>query len=183
MSAVTAPVLVLGVGNVLMGDDGVGGRVVDALQAGATDGSLDLPADVVLVDGGTLGVDLLPWLTDARAAVLVDAAFVGGAPGTISVWRDDVAAGGAAAGGPDGAGLADLLATAQLTGELPAAISIMGIQPGALEARVGLSDAVAAALPTAVATALAEIRRVDALSRPGRAPEGTPDMEMAGVTA
>ena len=62
------------------------------------------------------------WLTDARAAVLVDAAFVGGAPGTISVRRDDVAAGGAAAGGARRpAGLADLLAAAQLADVLPAA--------------------------------------------------------------
>jgi hydrogenase maturation protease len=179
-----APVLVLGIGNALMGDDGVGGRVVEALRAGAANGSLDLPPGAELVDGGTLGLDLLPWLAEARAAVLVDAAFVGGAPGTIAVWRDDPAAGGAdAADEPGATGLADLLAAARLMGALPDAVSLVGIQPDALGARDGLSVAVEAALPAAVEATLTEARRVDALSRgerAGDAPEGT---QTAGVTA
>lgn len=179
-----APVLVLGIGNALMGDDGVGGRVVEALRAGAANGSLDLPPGAELVDGGTVGLDLLPWLARARAAVFVDAALVGGAPGTIAVWRDDPPAGSAdPAAAPGAAGLADLLATARLAGALPRAVSVVGIQPDGLTARDGLSAAVAAALPVAVEVTLNEVRRVDALSRGERAGDVPAGMHMAGVTA
>jgi len=183
LSAV-APVLVLGIGNALMGDDGVGGRVVEALRAGAADGSLDLPPGAELVDGGTLGIDLLPWLADARAAVFVDAAFVGGAPGSIAVWRDDPPAGATdARDDRDATGLDDLLAAARLAGALPGAVSVVGIQPAALAARDGLSVAVEAALPAAVEVTLTEVRRVDALSRDERADGAPAGTQMAGVTA
>ncbi len=83
----------------------------------------------------------------------------------------------------DATGLADLLATARLAGALPGAVSVVGIQPAALAAGDGISVAVEAALPVAVEATVAEVRRVDALSRDGRvdgAPAGT---QMAGVTA
>lgn len=174
-----APVLVLGIGNALMGDDGVGARVVEALRAGAADGSLDLPAGIELVDGGTLGLGLLPWLAEARAAVLVDAALVGGAPGTVVVWRDDLPAGDGADRRLDHAGgVVDLLATARLTGALPGAVSVVGIAPGTMEAGDQLSAPVAAAMPTAAAVTAAEARRLDALTR-AAAPT---DETTAGVT-
>jgi hydrogenase maturation protease len=178
------PVLVLGIGNVLMGDDAVGSRVVEALRAGAADGSLDVPTDVALVDGGSLGIELLPELAEARAAVLVDAALVGDAPGTIAVWRVDGPAGAAdvadALGSP---GLADLLATARLVDALPASLSIVGIQPAALAAHHGLSAAVEAALPAAVEATLGEVRRVDVRTRTGHEGSRPTGTQTAVVTA
>lgn len=181
MSAAAAPVLVLGVGNLLMGDDGVGGRVVAELRERRAAGSADLPPDVELVDGGTLGLELLDWLAAARGAVIVDAARAGGPPGAVAVWRDERAE--AAPPAPGGRSPVDhLLATARLAGALPAGLSLVGIEPGSCEPGVRLSDEVEAALPTAVEATLAEVRRLRDLRRPPAA--GAPGIdETAGVMA
>ncbi len=79
----------IGVGNVLRGDDAVGVRVVEGLRAAVAGDPHALPAGTRLVDGGTLGLDLLRSIRDARAVVLVDAVRLGGPAGTVSVLRGD----------------------------------------------------------------------------------------------
>lgn len=74
-------VRIIGVGNVLMGDEGVGPFVVRMLEA-----KYLFPADVTLVDAGTPGVDLVPLLADADVAIVVDAAQSSQAPGTVRVY-------------------------------------------------------------------------------------------------
>jgi hydrogenase maturation protease len=177
------PVVVLGVGNVLMADDGVGVRVVAALEAERAAGRLDLPAGVDLVDGGTASLALLPWLAEARAAVIVDAAIDGGAAGTVAVWRDgEVAERPAGRDGGSESPLGELLAVARLAGALPAAVSLVGIEPRTVAPGEHLSGTVAAAVPAAVEATLAEIRRVDALSGCGaRPPRSLPKRH--GVTS
>lgn len=157
MSAQAAPVLVLGVGNPLRGDDGVGGRVVAELRHQRAAGTADLPANVELIDAGVPGPELLPWLAEAAGAVIVDAAVAGGNPGTVTVWRD-----GEACGGRSGTGVDDLLATARLARSLPRAISLVGVEAVSFEPGVALSADVEAALPAAVAATLAEIGRLRA---------------------
>lgn len=157
MSAIAAPVVVLGVGNALRADDGIGRRVVAELDTRRAAGALDLAVDVELVAAEVPGPELLPWLAGAAGLVIIDAAVGGEAPGTVSVWRDAAAAGGVA-----GPGVDDLLAAARLTRSLPAAVSLVGVEAGSLEPGPGLSREVEAALPTAVAATLAEIARVRA---------------------
>lgn len=73
----SAPILVLGIGNVLMGDEGVGVHVVRALE------KMTLPDPVVCMDGGTGGLMLLPDMREAGKIILIDASADGGPPGTV----------------------------------------------------------------------------------------------------
>jgi hydrogenase maturation protease len=145
--------LVLGVGNVLMTDDGIGVHVVRQLSAEQS----SLPA-VRLVDGGTLGLDLLPMVADAGALILVDAVDMHQPPGTVRVLRGAELHG--ALGGhisPHQVGLADLLAVGRLTGGLPDQLALVGIQPAVVGIGLELTAACARALPDAVAAVRAEV--------------------------
>jgi hydrogenase maturation protease len=153
------PLVVIGIGNLLLGDDGIGVHVVRALGDRAARGEVTLPAGTRLLDGGTLALGLLDEMDGARALVLVDAVDVGAAPGTIVTLRGDALRRAADGYGPPRAGLAGLLATAELAGTLPADVVLVGIQPHRLDVGLAPTDAVRDALPTAVETTLAELRR------------------------
>ena len=76
--------VVLGLGNILLGDEGVGVRVVEELER-----SGGLPG-VELVDGGTAGFSLLSYFDGAALVVVVDAAADGAPPGTVTLTRPEV---------------------------------------------------------------------------------------------
>jgi len=186
MSRPDGPLLVLGIGNVLLRDEGVGVHVVRELECLAERGAVPLPAGTALVDGGTRGLDLLPLITDARAVVIVDAVDLGLAAGAVDVVCGDALVGdvpsgaavlgacdGAASAGPNGVrGLLDL---ARLMGTPPATVSLVGVQPGEIAVGTDLTEVVQLALPAAVVTTLTELRRLDATvppPGPGRAVRG-----------
>jgi len=77
MTHTRTPILVLGIGNILLRDEGIGVRVIEAL------GQQQLPAQVELVDGGTAGADLLDILSDRQVVIIVDAAVFDAPPGTL----------------------------------------------------------------------------------------------------
>ncbi|HML75783.1 MAG TPA: hydrogenase maturation protease [Anaerohalosphaeraceae bacterium] len=77
MTQTRTPILVLGIGNILLRDEGIGVRVIEALQ------QQQLPAQVELVDGGTAGADLLDILSDRQIVIIVDAAVFDAPPGTL----------------------------------------------------------------------------------------------------
>ena len=144
-------VLILGVGNRLLRDDGVGGRVAAEL------GRLALPSRIRAVDGGTLGRDLLPLVATAAALVIVDAVDLGAEPGSVAVLRGDpveLALGGLAGFG--GGAIGDLLAHARLAGRLPEPVVLVAIQPASIEPGTDLTAAVEAAVPRAVELAARE---------------------------
>jgi len=165
MSRKTGPLVVLGIGNILLRDDGVGVHVVRELERRVACGDALLPPGAQLVDGGTLGLDLLPLIAGARAVLLVDAALMGGAPGSVVVRR-----GGALRADRDGpravlpTGIDDLLAAAQLADLLPRAVSLVGVEPGEISAGLDLTAAVRAALPALIARAISELWRLDHVS-------------------
>lgn len=143
--------LVLAVGNLLLNDDAIGLRMLEALQADPA-----FPHDrAELVDGGTQGLALLGVIADRPAILLLDAIRRGGTPGTVYVL--DV---GAALGMPletaDTAhegGSGQLLALARFTGDLPSRVTVVGVEPEVVDTGLGLSPAVTAALPDAVRAA------------------------------
>jgi hydrogenase maturation protease len=148
--------LVLGLGNVLMGDEGVGVRVLERLVA-EQDAAHPL-AGAELVDGGTLGLDLLPLLDDADAVVMIDAVDLRLAPGSVVVLRDaELTARMGGALSVHQLGVGDLLAVARLRGTMPARAALVGIQPERLEVGLELSPAVEAAVPLAAEMARAEV--------------------------
>jgi hydrogenase maturation protease len=151
-------ILVLGVGNVLMTDDGVGVHVVRRLSAEQS----SLPA-VSLVDGGTLGLDLLPMVADARALIVVDAVDLKEPPGTVRVLRGAELHGALGRHiSPHQVGLDDLLAVGRLTDGLPDEVALVGIQPSVVDVGLELTAACAGAVPHAVAAVRAELDRLGA---------------------
>jgi hydrogenase maturation protease len=165
--AAEAPAVVIGVGNVLLRDDGAGVRVVEAMRALAAYDPTALPVDTRLVDGGTLGLDLLRIVQGARSLLLLDAVDLDLPVGTIRVLRGDgiVAAGGRWGGAAEG-GVGELLAVARLMGWLPDPVALVGIQVADTGFGIGLSEAVEAALPLAVETARRELRDLDEMTVP-----------------
>jgi hydrogenase maturation protease len=141
-------VLVLGLGNLLLRDDSVGLELLWRLEAdtASSDG-------VEFLDGGTQGIALLPWVAGRRALLILDAIALGEPPGTVHVHE-----------GPDlpqarpgltahEGNAGELLATAQLIGDLPEAIHLVGIEPDEIRTGTGLSPAVARAVPRGVKAA------------------------------
>lgn len=160
-------IVVLGVGNILMRDDGVGVRVVSELLHDRDRGDVDLPPGTELVDGGTLGLSLLPIIDhDVRALLLIDAVDLAQPPGTVTVLRDDGIE--AALGGhlsPHQAGVADLIAAARLTGTLPPAVSLVGVQPAIVDVGLALSPSVRLAMASVKAAVCRELANLDARAR------------------
>ncbi|HXZ47766.1 MAG TPA: HyaD/HybD family hydrogenase maturation endopeptidase [Usitatibacter sp.] len=145
----TPGILILGIGNVLHGDDGVGVRVVEAL--GGEDAARAARPGVTLRDGGTIGLALLPEIEDASALIVVDAAELGARAGTVRVFEGramDAQLGGRKRTVHE-VTLSDLLASAQLTGRRPARRALVAIQPESTDWRTTPSEAVAAAIPRA----------------------------------
>lgn len=158
MSRPDGPILVIGVGNVLLRDEGVGVRVARELHRVAGEGTLEIPEGTRIVDGGTLGLDLLPLIEDARALLMIDAVDLRAAPGTIRVITGGELHGALAAHvSPHQVGIGDLLAAARLMDTLPEAVSLVAIQPADISVDLALSPEVEAAVPDAVLTAADEL--------------------------
>jgi hydrogenase maturation protease len=164
MRARTGPLVVIGVGNVLLGDDAVGVRVVEALDLAARADPGMLPPDTRLVDGGILGLELLGPVRGSRGLVLVDAVRLGGMVGEVrTLDAGDLRAVTSAPDGGARAAVGELLATAALMGWLPTQVALVGIEVGDLDAGTDLSPAVSGAMPLAVATVGRELHRMDHL--------------------
>jgi hydrogenase maturation protease len=140
-------VVVLGIGNVLLGDDAVGVHVIRVLEAIRD----ELPRQTVIVDGGTAGLSLLPIIEEASELVLVDAVDDGSVPGHVQVLAGRALYADPARLSVHEVGTADLIAAARLTGVLPVRTVLVGVQPGPIAPGLELSPAVAAAVPPAVA--------------------------------
>jgi hydrogenase maturation protease len=121
--------LVLGIGNLLYADEGFGIRAVEALHA-----RYRFPDGVRVMDGGTQGIFLLPWVCSARRLLIFDAVDFGMAPATLKLVRgDDVPCFmGAKKVSMHQAGFQEVLSSADLTGSLPAELVLVGVQPQVL---------------------------------------------------
>jgi hydrogenase maturation protease len=142
MSERAGQTLVIGLGNPLMGDDGVGLAALERLER-----EWRLPADVRPVDGGTLGLSLLPLLEDAEAVVLLDAIDAGHPPGAlVIIERDDLPRALTQRISCHQASLPEVLAVGELRGTLPPRLVALGLQPGRVEVSGCLSAEVQAGL-------------------------------------
>jgi hydrogenase maturation protease len=132
MSTSSARTVVIGLGNPLMGDDGLGLVALERLRA-----AYALPPEVELVDGGTWGMNLLPVIEDAARVILIDAIDVAAAPGTpLRLERERLPRYLATKISPHQVDLRDVLALAELRGTLPADTVALGLQP----ARIALGN-------------------------------------------
>lgn len=144
--------LVLGIGNLLMGDEGVGVHAIRALEREA------LPPGVTLLDGGTGGFHLLELFDEHRHMILIDATLDDGEPGTVRVLYPKFATDFPRSLSAHDIGLRDLVESAALLGPLPTidlvTVSIAKIQPMGVE----MTPEVRAALPLVVDTVRALVR-------------------------
>lgn len=121
--------LVLGLGNRLMRDDALGVLAVQALLQ-----RYSFPEEVRLVDGGTLGLDLLPQLEDVERLLIVDAMDMGAEPGSVFRLEGvEVPRAFAAKLSIHQMGVQDLLGLAELRGHLPTELVVWGAQPESIE--------------------------------------------------
>jgi hydrogenase maturation protease len=136
-------ILVLGIGNTVMCDDGVGVKVVQRLVK-----EYRLPPYVDVMDGGTLGLDILPRLEGIQKLIVVDALETGKSPGTcIRLVGEEIPIALETKVSPHQMGLKDLLAVSHLMeGQLPAEMVLIGIQPECIELDTELTSTVAAQL-------------------------------------
>jgi hydrogenase maturation protease len=144
-------IVVIGIGNIIRSDDGLGVHAVQRLRE-----RLALAEGVELIEGGTAGLLLLPDLAGASRAIIIDAIDTGAAPGTLTRLPNGE---GAFAGGmtPHDVGLADLLTAARLSDAWPDVLVLHGAQPGSTAMGTELTPPVAAALDGLVAAVEAEL--------------------------
>jgi len=147
-------ILVLGIGNALMNDDGFGVRVIERLQE-----NYRFPAEVTVLDGGTLGLDLLPRLEAADKLLIIDALEMGADTGSVfRLEGEAVPRAFANKLSVHQMGVQDLLAVAELQGYCPSELVIWGVQPGSIEMALTLSEPVAAAIDEVVSGVIEELR-------------------------
>jgi hydrogenase maturation protease len=148
-------IVVLGVGNLLLADEGVGIHAIQALA------EHELPPAVELVDGGTSTLDLLPHLHRARRVIVIDALKAGGTPGDIYRCRpEDLLESREKPMSLHQVDFLQLLDIAERMGYPIGPAVIYGVEPGEITWSMDLSPAVAAKMPRLLELVLAEIEKV-----------------------
>ncbi len=147
-------ILVLGLGNVLLGDDGLGAAAIARIER-----DYHIPPGVRLEDGGTLGLSLLGLIADSDRVILVDAVRTDEPPGTsvrldgsdvMDAVRDRLSA--------HQVGVADLLDAARLIDGYPSAVTLFGLVPDVIDLAVVRSNAVDSRLDELVSAIVGEVQ-------------------------
>ena len=145
--------LVLGIGNILLSDEGAGVLAVRHLEE-----NYRIPSHLTLVDGGTMGLEILPYLEGKTHLFIVDAVASGQEPGSVCrkvlsdpgvFFRNKIS--------PHQLGISEVLGAATLTGCLPSSIIFFGIEPKNLRAGLSLSPEVEKGLPSLIKLLTEEI--------------------------
>ena len=147
-----------GIGSVLLGDDGVGPYVAGMLEAGYR-----FEEGVTVADLGTPGLDLVAHLSGIDVLILVDSVKNGAAPGTVTLYRkDEILRHGPAPVrmDPHSPALSESILIAEMAGEAPAEILLIGITGEQYEVNAGLSKAAEKAGQEAVVQILVELGRL-----------------------
>ena len=147
-------VVVLGVGNTLLEDEGIGVRAVEELLQRYV-----VPPEVQVIDGGTAGMELLESLEDVDKLIIVDCVRVGQPPATIIRRVDDEVPNFFRMKiSPHQIGISDVLAALTLRERFPKHLALIGIQPKSLECGIELTPEIAALLPEVVRMTVEELR-------------------------
>jgi hydrogenase maturation protease len=152
-------IVIGGIGSVLLGDDGVGPYV-----AGLLDRAYEFDSRVQVVDLGTPGLDLVAHLSGIDALILIDSVANGAAPGTVTSYRrEDITRFGPAPErmDPHSPALSESLLIADLSGQGPREILLVGVTGESYEVGEGLSEAAHRGAESAVREVLAECDRWD----------------------
>ena len=159
-SSIEHRVLILGIGNILLKDEGIGVHVAHELQ------KYDLPSNVEIIDGGTAGLDILLLQEGLYKLVVIDAIKAGNKPGTI--YKTKYLAPQFIAGFSAGQsqvslhqfGLVDALTAAEKMNCAPEEMVIIGVEPGEVDLGLELTEKVARSIPEVFEHVLEEIQDV-----------------------
>ena len=155
-------ILVLGIGNLVMSDDAVGAIVAQRLQY-----NYRFPDNVEVVDGGTLGLDLLPKLENITNLIMIDAVETGQKAGScVRLSGQELPIALETKISPHQMGLKDLLAVSRLMGHSPREMVLLGVQPGSIEMELGLTPEVEAVLDTLIFNVLTELANLEVVVIP-----------------
>lgn len=146
-------VLVVGIGNILLADEGIGVRVIETMAR------LSPPPDVELLDGGTSGADLIDYIADRPKVIVIDAVKTEHPPGTIlRLGPEDLLGSEEAKISLHDLGLLETLAMAVQMGCPPKQVVIFGVVPASLACSLELSPVIANLVPKIIDLILAEAR-------------------------
>jgi hydrogenase maturation protease len=160
-------VRVLGLGNVLMQDDGFGPFTVEHLRAHYV-----FPPSVEVIDVGTPGLDLIPYVTRTDALIFIDTVKARGAPGEVRSYRktEMLARPPGPRTGPHDPGVKEALLIAEVAGDGPRDVLLVGVVPEKVDYGVALTPAVRRAVQPAATLVIAELRRLGLAPAPRVSP-------------
>ncbi len=151
---IVPPVTILGIGNIVLRDEGFGVRVAEFL-----DDNYDFPDDVQVLDGGTLGMELLRFITGTKKILIIDAVKGDEPAGTIYKFvGDEIKAHFTEKLSAHEIGIQDVLTLLELTGKSIPDIVVIGASPEDLEAGMELSPKIAALVPKVTDVAIAQMK-------------------------
>jgi hydrogenase maturation protease len=145
--------VVLGIGNTILTDEAAGVRTVEALEQ-----AYRMPSNVLVIDGGTSGMEMIEDLSNLDFLLVIDVVKTGAAPGTLVkiagaeipvFFRDKLS--------PHQIGLPDVLASLELLDAIPKEIVVLGVEPISLELGMDMTPAIAATIPQLMAQAVDEL--------------------------
>ncbi|MDI1246445.1 MAG: HyaD/HybD family hydrogenase maturation endopeptidase [Rhodoferax sp.] len=145
--------VVLGIGNTILSDEAAGVRSVEAMAQ-----AFRMPDNVLLIDGGTSGMEMIEDLSNVDLLIVIDVVKTGAAPGTVVkiagtgipiFFRNKLS--------PHQIGLPDVLASLELLDALPKEIVVLGVEPISLELGMAMTPTIAATIPQLLAMAVAEL--------------------------
>lgn len=148
-----AKVVVLGLGNILHSDDGVGPQAIDKLRQDPR-----VPKDVSLIEGGTLGLELLSYIWDCTHLLVLDAVDVGKPPGTLVRLSGEELNGLPGNSSVHQLGVSDLLVALRVLAKQPPHVALLGVQPASTDWGTDLSPDVSAAMNSLLDFAVEELR-------------------------
>lgn len=152
MNEITPKVVVIGVGNLLMKDEGIGIHAVRELE------KLNLPPYVKLIDGGT-SPDLIAYTRAGDKMIIIDAAKAGGEPGAVYRFKpEDLAAERPELASAHEMGVVENLNLMAITGNKPLEVVIIGVEPAIIDWGMELSPIIQAKMPKIIEVVMGEIK-------------------------
>lgn len=145
--------LILGIGNILLKDEGIGVHVANKLK------EMQLPPDVEVMDGGTLGIDLLFYIEGRKKVIVIDTVTAGEPPGTMYRFTDkDLVMKKSALRSAHGIDFTDVIKAAQMLGTKPEEIVFIGVEPEVIDEGLELSPLLSKRIDPLIKLVLEEIK-------------------------
>lgn len=148
------PILILGIGNILLKDEGIGVHVVNKLK------DMPLPNDIEVMDGGTVGIDLLFYIEGRQKVIVVDTVKAGEAPGTIYRFTDrDLGLKKEFLRTAHGIDFSDVVNTSRMLGTKPEEIVFIGVEPADISEGLEPTPLIAKRIPGIIELVMKEIEK------------------------